>query len=57
MENLILVIASIVSGFFIHLTLVHSGEKWADNFHYKITFTLLPFITMIISKVIAGNIA
>lgn len=57
MENLILVVASVSLGFFIHLSLVFSGEKWADNFHYKITFTLLPFIAMVISKVIAGNIA
>ena len=57
MTNFILVLASITSGFFIHFSLVFSGEKWADNFHYRITFTLLPFIAMVISKVIAGNIA
>lgn len=57
MENLILILSGVSLGFFIHLSLVFSGEKWADNFHYKITFTLLPFIAMVISKVIAGNIA
>lgn len=57
LNALILVFSSLVFGFLIHLSLVFCGEKWSDNFHYKITFTLLPFISMVISKVIAGNIA
>lgn len=57
MTNIILALSSLLSGFLIHLALVSSGEKWADNFHYRITFTLLPFVALVISKIIAGNIA
>jgi len=45
------------SGFLINLSIVSSGEKWAQDNHYRISHILLPFITFAVTKVISGNIA
>ena len=44
-------------GIFINLSLVLSGQRWAKNFTYSMTCCILPITSMVITKVISGNIA
>lgn len=48
--------ASII-GFLIRLALTLSKQRWAGTYHFTLTCILLPIITFVITKVIAGNIA
>lgn len=52
-----LAILSTLSGFLIFYTLKKNGHRWVNTYYHLLTFSLLPLITYVISKVIAGNLA
>ena len=56
-ETLIQVFCTILSGFFIYITLIFIKQNWVNTIHYFLTFLLLPPITFIITKVISNNLA
>jgi len=51
------VLLSSLIGFLIRLSLTIAKQRWANTFHYTLTCLLLPPITFVITKLIAGNIA
>jgi hypothetical protein len=56
-EFLIFVIISILCGLSFRFSLNYAKQLWSQTYHYTITFSLLPPITMVITTLIAGNIA
>ena len=54
LEPIILLVAS---GILIRFSLTYTGQAWAKSHAQTVTFMLLPIITYIITKTIAGNIA
>ncbi len=56
-EYLLLVILSIASGLSIRIALGFAEQRWATTYHHTMSYILLPPITMIITTLIAGNIA
>ena len=54
---LLSITASSLIGFLIRLSLTLSKQRWAGTYHFTLTCLLLPAITFVITKVIAGNIA
>ena len=56
-EFLIFIIVSILCGLSFRFSLSYAKQLWAQTYHYTMTFSLLPPITMVITKLIAGNIA
>ena len=54
---LVSITASSLIGFLIRLSLTLSKQRWAGTYHFTLTCLLLPAITFVITKVIAGNIA
>ena len=48
---------SVISGFFIYVTLIIIRQNWVNTVHYLMTFLLLPPITFIITNVISNNLA
>ena len=48
---------TLLLGIFINISLVLSGQKWARNFTYSMTCCILPITSLVITKVISGNIA
>ena len=48
---------AILIGGFISLSLILSGQNWAKTFSNVTTFCILPLIGLVITSVIAGNIA
>ena len=57
LEFLILIIVSILCGLSFRFSLSYAKQLWAQTYHYTMTLSLLPPITMVITKLIAGNIA
>ena len=57
LEYLGLVIVSITCGIGIRISLNIAKQKWATTYHHTMTYILLPPITMVITTLIAGNIA
>ena len=57
LEFLLLIIISIICGLSFRFSLSYAKQLWAQTFHYTMTLSLLPPITMVITKLIAGNIA
>tara|TARA_B100000427_G_C15255929_1_gene484331 strand:+ start:26 stop:667 length:642 start_codon:yes stop_codon:yes gene_type:complete len=51
-----LIFASI-GGVLIRMTLSMVNQKWVRTYHNTITYTLLPAVAFVITKVISGNIA
>jgi hypothetical protein len=47
----------LASGVLFRLTLSFVGQTWVRTFHHTMTYLLLPAITLVITKVISGNIA
>lgn len=47
----------VASGICIFLTLKFTQQRWIDTYYNFLTFSFLPLITFIISKVIASNLA
>lgn len=56
-EYLILVIVSIFCGIGIRISLNLAKQMWATTYHHTMTYVLLPPITMVITTLIAGNVA
>lgn len=57
LQLLFFIFVSIISGLSFRFSLAYAKQLWAQTFHYSITFSLLPPITMVITKLISGNIA
>lgn len=47
----------IVAGLSIRYTLSYCDQNWVQTYQHTISYTLLPVITLVITKVISGNIA
>ncbi len=56
-EFLIFVVISILCGLSFRFSLSYAKQLWSQTYHYTMTFSLLPPITMVITTLIAGNIA
>ena len=46
-----------VLGLSIRFALTYSYQFWASTYHHTLTYVILPVIAMVVTKVIAGNIA
>ena len=57
LEYLGLVLLSIVCGLGIRISLSIAKQRWATTYHHSMSYILLPPITMVITTLIAGNIA
>ena len=57
MDELEPIILLVTSGILIRFSLTYTGQAWAKSQAQTVTFMLLPIITYIITKTIAGNIA
>ena len=57
LEYLGLVIISILCGAGIRTSLHYAKQRWATTYHHTMSYILLPPITMVITTLIAGNIA
>ena len=44
-------------GLSIRFALTYSNQFWASTYHHTLTYVILPVIAMVVTKVIAGNIA
>jgi len=51
------VFLAMMSGLSIRVMLSLVKQKWASTYHHTMSYTLLPVITFVITKVITGNIA
>ena len=56
-EFLSLTIFAIFCGLLFRFSLGYAKQLWSQTYHYNLTFSLLPAITMVITTLIAGNIA
>ena len=57
-QSLILtVLLTMVCGLSIRVMLSLVKQRWASTYHHTMSYTLLPVITFVITKVITGNIA
>ena len=57
MEEIKPFILLVISALLIRQTLIFSNQGWAKSYSQTISFLLLPIITYVITKTIAGNIA
>ena len=57
LEYFLLILLAIFSGLSIRFTLGYVNQKWATTYHHTLSYVLLPVITMIITTLIAGNLA
>lgn len=57
LEYFLLLILAIFSGLSLRLTLGYAKQVWATTYHHTLSYALLPVITMIITTLIAGNLA
>jgi len=57
LDFLFLILISILCGFSFRFSLGYAKQLWSQTYHYNMTFSLLPPITMVITTLIAGNIA
>ena len=56
-ENLFTVFMAVMCGLTLRITMTLIGQKWINTFHHTLSYILLPVITLVITKVIAGNLA
>ena len=57
LEYLGLVIISILCGLGIRISLSLAKQRWATTYHHTMSYIMLPPVTMVITTLIAGNIA
>ena len=57
LEYVLLVVLSIICGLSVRIALGLAGQKWAMTYHHTLSYLLLPPVTMVITTLIAGNIA
>ena len=46
-----------ISGLSFRISLGLIGQKWINTFHHTMSYILLPIITLVITRVISGNLA
>ena len=56
-DNIINFFTLLSCGLLYRAALQFSGHEWVKTFNQTFTFVILPFITFVITNVIAGNIA
>jgi len=56
-ELILTVFLAAISGLSIRIFLSLVKQKWVSTYHHTMSYTLLPVITFVITKVITGNIA
>ena len=56
-EFLFFVILAILCGLSLTFSLGYAKQLWSQTYHYTLTLSLLPPITMVITSLISGNIA
>jgi len=54
---IIAIILAMLSGLSIRLMLTVVKQRWVSTYHHTMSYTLLPLITLVVTKVITGNIA
>ena len=57
LEYLLLIILSIICGLGVRASLEFANQRWAMTYHHTMSYALLPPVTMVITTLIAGNIA
>ncbi len=57
LEFLVNTFIAILCGISFRFSLGYAKQLWSQTYHYNLTFSLLPAITMVITTMIAGNIA
>jgi hypothetical protein len=57
LEFLMLTVIAIFCGLSFRFSLGFAKQLWSQTYHYNLTFSLLPAITLVITTLIAGNIA
>tara|TARA_B100000029_G_C17584464_1_gene960715 strand:- start:1023 stop:1661 length:639 start_codon:yes stop_codon:yes gene_type:complete len=57
LEFLLLVVLSLICGLGVRFSLSFAKQMWATTYHHTMSYALLPPITMIITTLIAGNLA
>ena len=57
LEFLMLTVVAIFCGLSFRFSLGFAKQLWSQTYHYNLTFSLLPAITLVITTLIAGNIA
>ena len=57
MDEINSLILLLVSGLLLRYSLVYAGQSWAKSHSQTVAFLILPVITYVITKTIAGNIA
>ena len=53
----ITLLLALISGFSVRLALSFAKQNWVRTYHHTMSYILLPLITLVITKVISGNIA
>ena len=48
---------ALISGLLIRIALGLTGQRWVRTYHQTLTYVILPVTTLVVTKVIAGNIA
>jgi hypothetical protein len=56
-DTFINMVAVCMLGLSIRLTLTYCDQLWASTYHHTMTYMILPVITLLVTKIIAGNIA
>ena len=56
-DELKILLLLFVCGLSLRFTLTLTGQNWAKTYQQTVAFLILPFITYIITKTIAGNVA
>ena len=54
---IIALVLAMFSGLSIRVMLSLVKQRWASTYHHTMSYTLLPVITLVVTKVITGNIA
>ena len=57
MDEINSLILLLVSGLLLRYSLIYAGQSWAKSHSQTVAFLILPVITYVITKTIAGNIA
>jgi len=57
LQYLGLIVLAILCGVAVRTALGFANQRWATTYHHTMSYVLLPPITMVITTLIAGNIA
>ena len=57
LEIYLTIFFALISGLLIRITLGAAGQRWVRTYHQTLTYMILPVTTLVVTKVIAGNIA